>query len=133
MTLIDDRKTPPDQRLENVRKQYDLGLSASKKQNFPTLRGIIEGAKSGKIPQGAVMIVESLDRVSRAEVLEKDDEDGTLDIFKKILQSGVEVFDTTTGQLYTKESLKNPMSLMMMIMGFCAATEYTAKLSNRVR
>jgi hypothetical protein len=111
----------------NVKQE---AVSAFKKSNFPKLHAIIELAKDGTIPKGSVMIVESLDRVSRAEIL-GENEDGAFDLCRKLIMAGIELYDDKTSQHYTKESLKNPMVLMMMIMSNHAANEYSSKLSDR--
>jgi hypothetical protein len=60
----------------------DLGISAYKKLNLPMLRCLIDGVNHGQIPAGSVMIIEALDRLTRAELEE------AYDLFRDILNIG---------------------------------------------
>lgn len=81
----------------------DRGISAYKAKNNANqgkLADLIHQAEKGVIPQGTVLIVESLDRVSRQTPLD------ALDIFKRLLNAGLEIHTLIDGQKYTKESLE---------------------------
>lgn len=113
--------------LRNDLNASDLGVSAFKGDNIKTLRAIIQSAKDGKIPAGSVMILEAVDRLTRTDL------DAAYDLFRDILKSGIEIYVDRGSRHFTKDSLKNPMDLMMAIMELNAANEYSAKLSDRVK
>lgn len=80
----------------------DKGISAYKAKNNANkgkLADLINQAEKGVIPQGTVLIVESLDRVSRQTPLD------ALDIFRRLLSAGLEIHTLIDGQKYTKESV----------------------------
>ena len=104
----------------------DLGLSAYKKQNVGTLKALCLAAESGKIPPGSVMIIEALDRLTRAEL------DTAQELFKKILRAGIEIYVARSSRHYTTASLNNPIDLIISILELNAANEYSAKLGHRV-
>ena len=80
----------------------DKGISAYKAKNNANkgkLADLINQAEKGVIPQGTVLIVESLDRVSRQTPLD------ALDIFRRLLNAGLEIHTLIDGQKYTKKSV----------------------------
>jgi DNA invertase Pin-like site-specific DNA recombinase len=105
----------------------DLGLSAYKKQNIGTLKAVQVAAKQAAIPQGSVMIVEALDRLTRADL------DTALDLFRGILRAGLEIYVDKGRKHYTKESLNNPTDLLISILELNAANEYAVELAGRVK
>jgi len=129
-----ERQSPIAQRVANEKgwtlrtdlNAQDLGVSAFKGNNIKTLEGMIKAAKDGKIPAGSVMILEAVDRLTRTEL------DAAYDLFRDILKSGVEIYVDRGSRHFTKDSLKNPMDLLIAIMELHAANEYSSKLSQRV-
>src|SRR5262245_10294917 len=63
----------------------DLGISAFKGRNVThgTLGEFLKAVETGRVKPSAVLIVESLDRLSRAEVL------AALTLFTRIIEAGV--------------------------------------------
>ncbi|MDB6026691.1 MAG: resolvase-like serine recombinase [Verrucomicrobiales bacterium] len=107
----------------------DLSLSAFKEANLGPkgkLSGVLEGVKSGKIPRGTVMIIEALDRLTRAEL------DKAYDLFRDLLRAGLELYVEKGQRHYTRESLKNPIDLLIAIVELNAANAFSALLSERV-
>lgn len=104
----------------------DLGVSAFKGDNIKTLKAIIEATKTGKIPQGTVMIVEAFDRFSRADV------DIAEDVLKDMLRAGLEVYVDRGAHHLTKESLTKPIDRIIALLELAQANEYSARLSFRV-
>jgi DNA invertase Pin-like site-specific DNA recombinase len=107
--------------------EKDKAVSAYKGHNIEKIRSIIAAVKTGKIPQGSVMILEAIDRLTRTEL------DEAYDLFRDILKSGIEIFVDRGSRHFTKESLRNPMDLLIAIMELHAANEYSAKISERVK
>jgi DNA invertase Pin-like site-specific DNA recombinase len=104
----------------------DLGCSAHDGSNLKTIESIIEAAKANRIPTGSIMIVEALDRVTRLEL------DRAFQLFRELLNAGIEIYTQQNGRHLTKNDLNNPFSLMITIGELYAAFEYSSKLSFRV-
>lgn len=80
----------------------DKGVSAFKQKNNANsgnLSTLLQYAEAGEIPPRTVLIVESLDRVSRQTPLD------ALEIFKRLLYAGLEVHTLIDNQIYTRESV----------------------------
>lgn len=115
--------------LDTSLNMHDLGLSAFDKSNVTKgrLGGFIRAIEQGKIPPGSYLIVESLDRLSRAQVLE------ALQQFIAIVNAGITIVTLSDGQQYAKESLgDNPMQLLISITIMARAHEESAMKSKRI-
>lgn len=107
----------------------DLGVSAFRGSNVTegALAGFLALVKGGKVPSGSVLVVESLDRISRDEITE------AFPIFMSIIKAGITVVTLGDKREYTKESVnKNPMELMMSIMVMSRAHEESLTKSKRL-
>ncbi len=89
----------------------DLGLSAFRGRNIVegSLGVFIEAVKSGRIKPGSVLLVESIDRLSRQRIM------AALGRFSDILGLGVDIVTLTDGRRYTAESLDNLGDLMLFL------------------
>jgi DNA invertase Pin-like site-specific DNA recombinase len=108
---------------------FDLGLSAYHKQNLGekgSIPSILEGVKSGKIPQGSVMIIEALDRLTRTDI------DEAMPLLSELLRAGLEIYIDRTSRHLTRASLKDPVELTMALFELKGSYEYSNKLSKRV-
>lgn len=109
----------------------DAGISAWKGKNIHTgaLGAFIQRIKSGSIETPCVLILEKLDRFSRADV------HIVLPIFLNLLELGVEVYSHAENYHYTKEVLadKPTETIISMLLGFVAANQYSKTLSFRVK
>lgn len=109
----------------------DKGVSAFKAKNNANtgkLATLIEQAESGIIPKGTILIVESLDRVSRQTPL------GALAIFQRLLKAGLEVHTLTDNQIYTQKSINdNFYQLLGSLFVMSRAHEESATKSNRIK
>ncbi len=106
----------------------DLGVSAFKGANRTAgaLGKFLKLVESGTVKSGSVLIVESLDRLSRDEVLK------AFKLFTGILESGITVHTTADGKTYTEKSVNgNPMDLMMSILIMSRANEESKMKSLR--
>ncbi len=82
----------------------DLGVSAFKgknKESNTAFGAFIEAVNQGKVPVGSVLIVESLDRISREKITE------ALELFLSLLNRGIKIVTLIDGQEFTKESVDN--------------------------
>jgi DNA invertase Pin-like site-specific DNA recombinase len=77
----------------------DIGISAFKGANVAegALGRFLEAAKTGKIPAGSFLLVESLDRLSRQEVRK------SLTIFLSIIDAGVNIVTLADNRIYTAQ------------------------------
>jgi len=89
--------------LDDTMKLRDYGISAFKGANRTkgALSKFLELIRQGKIERDSILLVESLDRLSREQVLD------AFGIFSEIIRSGVSIVTTSDGIEYTEESLSN--------------------------
>lgn len=102
----------------------DLGLSAFKGANFDggNLGLFLEAVKNGSVPKGSVLIVESLDRLSRNEPTE-----ALQDIFGKIIRAGVDIA-TLVPERHYSHPIK-PYELIELVIILIRANEESARKS----
>ena len=107
----------------------DLGLSAFKGDNVSrgNLGKFLELVEKGKIEKGSVLVIENLDRLSRAQIGD------AVHLFMSILRSGVDIVTLTDRRRFSRESLNNPMELMLSIMTFYRSHDESAQKSYRAR
>ena len=81
----------------------DLGISAFSGANVTTgkMGMFIKAAEEGMVPFGSVLIVESLDRLSRQSVFSH------LSMFLDLINLGITLVTLMDNKKYTKEGLKN--------------------------
>lgn len=84
-----------------VEEYQDLGVSAFKGRNAETgaLAEFLELVRAGRIPKGSYLIVESLDRVSRAAIMP------AFRLFMSIIEAGVIVVTLGDGQVYDASAI----------------------------
>ena len=84
--------------------------------------------KDGQVPQGSFLLVESLDRISRQNVM-----DAVLTL-NSIVAAGVSIVDLSdNGRVYSKETLtQDYVAFMMMALRFMRAHEESAIKGSRV-
>src|SRR5947207_4955596 len=77
----------------------DIGVSAFKGANVAegALGRFLDAAKTGKVPAGSFLLVESLDRLSRQQVRK------SLGIFLSIVDAGVNIVTLTDNRVYTAQ------------------------------
>lgn len=88
--------------LDETLNLRDLGISAFRGKNVErgALGAFIKAIESGKVKKGSYLIVESLDRLSREEVID------ALEIFLKIIRAGINIVTLVDNHLYSKASVK---------------------------
>lgn len=107
----------------------DLGVSAFDRSNVTkgALAAFIQAAESGVIERGSYLLVENLDRLSRADLV-----DG-ISLLDRLVKLGVRVVTLIDGKVLDEESIKDPMSLFWAVMVFIRANEESATKSDRVK
>src|SRR5581483_686395 len=107
----------------------DKGVSAFHGKNATegALAGFLRAIESGAVKRGSYLLVESLDRLSRQEVLT------ALRRFLDILDKGITIVTLLDGQSYSTESINENMGgLMFSIMDMARAHGESAFKSKRL-
>jgi DNA invertase Pin-like site-specific DNA recombinase len=108
----------------------DLGVSAFKGANLDPQAGLgmfIDAVRKGLVEPGSVLLVESLDRLSRMEPLLAQH------LFSELILSGIAIVTLTDGQRYDRERLqREPWGLFMALGVAMRAHEESAIKGRRV-
>ncbi|MEC5129006.1 recombinase family protein [Verrucomicrobiales bacterium BCK34] len=107
----------------------DEGISAFDGSNV--LKGhlgeFLSLLKTGKIDEGSVLLVESLDRISRQDIL------GSLEIFTTIIRNGVKIVTLADNREYDQDSItKSPFDLFASLLILQRANEESKLKSKRI-
>jgi DNA invertase Pin-like site-specific DNA recombinase len=108
----------------------DLGVSAFKGKNAETghLKTFLEAVDRGLIKKGSLLLVESLDRLSRSDV------DEALELFLSIIRRGITIVTLADQQTFSTEKIKQDkgVSLIISIAGMVRANDESATKSKRL-
>lgn len=106
----------------------DLGVSAFKGDNATrgALGAFIDAIESGKVPKGSILLVESLDRLSRATLPE------AVSLLMDIVKTGVRVVSMVDNKEWNSETIKDTMSFMLSVLLFSRAHEESSTKAKRV-
>lgn len=107
----------------------DEGLSAYHQRHVKSgaLGTFLAAIEQGRIPPGSVLVVEGLDRLSRAEPILAQAQ------LAQIVNAGLTVVTASDGKRYSRESLKaNPMDLVYSLLVMIRAHEESDTKSKRV-
>jgi DNA invertase Pin-like site-specific DNA recombinase len=109
----------------------DLGVSAYKGKNFieGKLGTFLTALDEGRVPSDSYLLIESLDRLSRAQV------DEALVLFLSIIRRGITIVTLMDGQVYSQARIKqdNGMSIIISLTYMMRAHEESATKSARVK
>ena len=108
----------------------DEGLSAYHQRHITSgaLGTFLRAIEDGMVPSGSVLIVEALDRLSRAEPIQAQAQ------LAQIVNAGITVVTASDGKAYSRESLKdNPMDLVYSLLVMIRAHEESDTKSKRVK
>jgi DNA invertase Pin-like site-specific DNA recombinase len=91
----------------------DLGLSAysGDHQTQGALGAFLNMADSGEIASGSVLLIESLDRLSREKVFD------AFNLFSRILKRGIKIVTLTDGMEYSEETLNTDYGKIFISLG----------------
>lgn len=107
----------------------DLGVSAFRGTNAETgrLADFLEAVRSGLVPRGSFLLVESLDRISRQAARR------ALRVVEDIVNSGVVLVTLNDERRYSADNLDtDPMALMIALLTLIRANEESETKSRRV-
>lgn len=113
---------------EKLLTYEDLGKSAFFGANAASgqLSLFLESLHSGDIPKGSILLVESLDRLSRDSLI------NATALLRELVTGGIEVITLIDKKRWNSESLNNMMEFMYSIMLFSRANEESATKSQRM-
>lgn len=116
--------------LDHSLNLYDLGVSAFDRSNITkgALGEFLKLVEAGRIPRGSYLLVESLDRLSRAQVMD------ALGVFINLLNAGITIVTLADGVTYSRQSTNdNWANLIMSIVIMSRASEESQTKSRRGR
>lgn len=116
-------------KLDTTLSMSDHGLSAFHQRHVTegALGTFLEAVKAGRVPEGSTLIVEQLDRLSRADVLTAFNQ------LSSIVTAGVRVITTKDDMEFSREKLAaQPFILFPAITSMILAHEESANKSRRV-
>jgi DNA invertase Pin-like site-specific DNA recombinase len=116
--------------LDDTLHLQDLGMSAFNRSNITkgALGGFLKAVESGHIAEGSFLLVESLDRLSRDQVLY------ALEVFTSILRRGITIVTLADGMVYNKDSIAhNYGNLVISITIMARAHEESLIKSKRIK
>ena len=109
---------------------HDQGVSAFNRSNLKVggqLRAFLDATDAGVVEPGSYLLVESLDRISRAQILD------ALEVFTGLLNRGIKIVTLADGMEYTKEKANERFSdLIISITIMSRAHEESLMKSKRV-
>lgn len=107
----------------------DLGVSAFDRSNATkgALAAFIQAVESGAIERGSFLLVENLDRLSRADLFD------AMALLAKLVKLGIRVVTLIDKRILDEESIKDQTSLIWAVMVFIRANEESATKSDRVK
>ena len=106
----------------------DLGISAFKGDNATrgALGAFISAVDEGRIPRGSILLLESLDRLSRATLPE------AISLLMQIVGKGIRVVSMVDGKEWNEETIQDSLSFMLSVLLFSRAHEESSTKAKRV-
>lgn len=108
----------------------DKGISAYRGLNaqIGALKQFLEYVEAGLIESGSYLLVESLDRISRDEII------SALDLFLQIIEGGITLVTLIDNRKYNEEIVNaNPTELLISLLIMMRAREESATKSKRLK
>ncbi|MET3371200.1 DNA invertase Pin-like site-specific DNA recombinase [Variovorax boronicumulans] len=115
--------------LDDTLSMRDEGLSAFHQRHVKkgALGVFLKAVEDGQVPAGSFLVVEGLDRLSRAEPIQAQAQ------LTAIISAGISVVTASDGKVYSRERLKdNPMDLVYSLLVMIRAHEESDTKSKRV-
>ncbi|MEM8819800.1 MAG: recombinase family protein [Pseudomonadota bacterium] len=109
---------------------HDLGVSAYRSRNSRSgaLRHFLDAVEQGALPSGSYLLVESLDRLSRDQIL------GAQGLFSLIIEAGITLVTLGDERVYSRDSINaNPTELIVSILILMRAHEESQTKARRLK
>lgn len=126
------RRYAEEKNLDLIEDLKDIGLSAHSGKNITSgqLGRFLNALQDGEIERGSILIVESLDRLSRKDPMIAFNQ------LSFMMGAGLEVHTISDGQIYSTESMKNDVgklftSLGYMLRAYSESEEKSKRLQKR--
>lgn len=105
----------------------DLGVSGFRSRNLSegALGSFLNAIESGKVPKGSVLVVESLDRLSRDQI------SVALQLFLRIITAGVDIVTLEPERRHTQATINDLGGMLEPIVIMSRANEESAMKSHR--
>lgn len=115
--------------LDDTLAMADLGVSAftGKNASQGALSGFLTAVKEKRVPTGSILLVESLDRLSRNAIPE------AVNLLTLIVRSGVRVVSMIDRKEWNNVTINDSMNFLLSVLLFSRAHEESATKSKRVR
>jgi DNA invertase Pin-like site-specific DNA recombinase len=115
--------------LDDTLTLRDLGVSAFRSRNAKqgALAAFLQAVKAGKVEPGSVLVIESLDRLSRDRIR------AAVRLFSDILDTGVSIVTLTPEREYTPENTTDLAGLLEPLVHMSRAYEESRMKSERAR
>jgi DNA invertase Pin-like site-specific DNA recombinase len=108
----------------------DLGVSAFRGKNARTgaLGGFLEAVERGYVPKGSYLLIENIDRLSRADIITANG------LFLQLVGSGINLVTLTNGETYSTERLqREPEAIFLVVLELIRANKESLRKSELVR
>jgi len=112
---------------EFVIKDEAISAYLSKNATEGALSVFLNSARAGMIPRGSILLVESLDRLSRSAIPE------AITLLTSIVKAGVRVVSMIDNKEWNEQTIQDSMNFMMSVLLFSRAHEESATKAKRVR
>lgn len=116
--------------LDTTLNLRDLGISAYDRSNVTkgALGEFLSLVSSDQIEPGSYLLVENLDRLSRANVLD------AMGVFTEIVNAGIIIVTLADGTVYSRQVIENePHKLLLTLLIMCRANEESAIKAKRLK
>jgi DNA invertase Pin-like site-specific DNA recombinase len=107
---------------------HDLGLSAFRSKNVleGKLGAFLKAVETGRVKEGSVLLVESLDRLSRAEITK------ALRLFLNILEYDIKIITLIDQKVYSKDNINDMGNILYSIIIMSRSHEESLTKSKRL-
>lgn len=112
--------------LDETLNLRDLGISAFRGKNVErgALGAFIKAIESGRVRKGSYLIVESLDRLSRNEVID------ALEIFLTIIRAGINIVTLSDDHVYSKDSISSNFTELIISISVMSRAHEESKMKS---
>ncbi|SMF52375.1 recombinase family protein [Pseudogulbenkiania subflava] len=114
--------------LDNELVLADLGVSAYTGDNATrgALSAFLTAAEAGRVPKGSILLLESLDRLTRTAIPE------AVGLLTSIVRAGIRVVSMIDGQEWNNENINDTTNFLVSVLLFARAHEESATKAKRV-
>jgi DNA invertase Pin-like site-specific DNA recombinase len=111
-------------KLDTELNMQDLGVSAFRSKNARTgaLGGFLEAVEKGYVERGSYLLIENMDRLSRADIITAQA------LFSQLIVSGIHVVTLTNGEAYSLERLeREPEAILLVVLELIRANKESVR------